>query len=222
MISARGVPKRFWPEAVKWTTYVMNRSPTLGVKDVTPEEAWSGKKPSMHRFKTFGCIGHVHIHDSQRRKLDKKSKRCVLLGVCEESKAYKLYDPTEKRIIISKDVVFEESKGCNWEKSKKQVTTSDDWEEVESESETAQHDIEDQATTDAHEIANEDENVVINDTSSDSEYERNSPLGARIIKLSVRLNDYVTESVAQEDTDEELHNLAVINTPVKIISLIVK
>lgn len=29
----------FWPEAVKWATYVMNRSPTLSVKNITPEEA---------------------------------------------------------------------------------------------------------------------------------------------------------------------------------------
>ncbi|GAU36464.1 hypothetical protein TSUD_166300 [Trifolium subterraneum] len=42
MISARNVPKRFWPEAVNWATYVMNRSPTHVVQDVTPEEAWSG------------------------------------------------------------------------------------------------------------------------------------------------------------------------------------
>jgi hypothetical protein len=113
MLSARQVPKQFWPEAVKWATYVLNRSPTLSVKDMTPEEAWCGVKPSVHHFRTFGCIGHVHIHDSQRRKLDDKSKKCVLLGVSEESKAYKLYDPITKKIIISRDVVFEESKG--WE-----------------------------------------------------------------------------------------------------------
>ncbi|PNX60579.1 cysteine-rich receptor-like protein kinase 25-like protein, partial [Trifolium pratense] len=118
MIHARNVPKRFWPEAVKWATYVMNMSPTLSVKDMTPEEAWSGRKPSVHHFKVFGCVAHVHIHDSQRKKLDDKSKKCVLLGVSEESKAYKLYDPIEKKIIISRDVIFEESKSWNWSKPK--------------------------------------------------------------------------------------------------------
>ncbi|PNY16189.1 putative CC-NBS-LRR resistance protein [Trifolium pratense] len=175
MISARGVPKRFWPEAVKWAAYVMNRSPTLSVKDVTPEEAWSGKKPSVHHFKTFGCIGHVTSMTVKEGNWTRKTKNVF----CLESK---------------------------------QAATSDDWEEVESESEAAQHDIEGQATADTHEIENENENVIINDTSSDSEYERNSPLGARIRKPSVRLNDYVTGRAADEDTDEELHNLAVINT----------
>lgn len=62
----------------------------------------------------FGCIAHVHIPDVHRKKLDNKSMKCVHLGVSEESKAYKLYDPVNKKIIVSRDVVFEESKGWMW------------------------------------------------------------------------------------------------------------
>ncbi|GAU29997.1 hypothetical protein TSUD_160820 [Trifolium subterraneum] len=72
MLAGRNVPKTFWPEALKWATYVLNRSPTLSVKDMTPEEAWSGK-----------------------------------------SKGYKLYDPVSQRVIVSRDVIFDESKGWN-------------------------------------------------------------------------------------------------------------
>jgi len=35
---------------------------------------------------------------------------CVLLGVNEESKGYRLYDPATKKIIISRDIIFEEEK----------------------------------------------------------------------------------------------------------------
>ncbi|MCI71626.1 retrovirus-related pol polyprotein from transposon tnt 1-94, partial [Trifolium medium] len=70
-------------------------SPTLSVKDVTPEESWSGVKSAVHYFRVFGCIAHVHIPDSQRIKLDNKSIVCVHLGVSDESKAYKLYDPVK-------------------------------------------------------------------------------------------------------------------------------
>ncbi|GAU34012.1 hypothetical protein TSUD_212730 [Trifolium subterraneum] len=80
MISARNVPKRFWPEAVNWATYVMNRSLTHVVQDLTPEEAWSGVKPSVHHFRVFGCVAHVHIPDVNRKKLDGKSVMCILLG----------------------------------------------------------------------------------------------------------------------------------------------
>jgi len=109
MLPEKQVPKNFWPEAVNWTAHVLNRSPTLAVKDMTPEEAWSGVKPNVDYFRVFGCIGHVHVSDSKRKKLDDKSFQCVLLGMSEESKAYRLYDPASKKIVVSRDVVFEEN-----------------------------------------------------------------------------------------------------------------
>jgi hypothetical protein len=51
------------------------------------------------------------VPDAHRKKLDGKSIKCIHLGVSDESKAYKLYDPAERKIIISRDVIFEESKG---------------------------------------------------------------------------------------------------------------
>ncbi|KAH9743180.1 Integrase catalytic domain-containing protein [Citrus sinensis] len=39
---------------------------------MTPEEAWSGIKPSIEYFRVFGCISHVHVPDSKRTKLDDK------------------------------------------------------------------------------------------------------------------------------------------------------
>jgi hypothetical protein len=66
-------------------------------------------------FRVFGCLAHVHVPDNQRVKLDDKSIKCVHLGVSDESKAYKLYDPAKKKIVVSRDVVFEESKGWKWD-----------------------------------------------------------------------------------------------------------
>ena len=110
LLSEKKIPKNFWPEAVNWTVHVLNRSPTLAVKDMTPEEAWSGIKPSVEHFRVFGCVSHVHVPDAKRKKLEDKSFSCVLLGVSEESKAYRLYDPISKRIVVSRDVKFEEDK----------------------------------------------------------------------------------------------------------------
>ena len=90
--------------------HVLNGSPTFAVKNKTPEEAWSGVKPSVEHFRVFGCISHVHVPDNRRTKLDDKGLSCILLGVSEKSKAYRLYDPTSQRIIMSRDVVFEEDK----------------------------------------------------------------------------------------------------------------
>ena len=61
MISKKKIQKSFWPEAINWTVHVLNRSPTLAVKNKTPEEAWNGVKPSIKYFRVFGCISHVHV-----------------------------------------------------------------------------------------------------------------------------------------------------------------
>jgi len=116
MLSEKKLPQTFWPEAVNWTIYILNRSPTLAVKNITPEEAWSGIKPSVEHFRVFGCLAHVHVPDVRRTKLENKSIACVLLGISEESKAYRLYNPITKKIITSRDVVFEENKSWNWDK----------------------------------------------------------------------------------------------------------
>ena len=121
MLSEKQVPKNFWPEVVNWTVHVLNRSPTLAVKDMTPEEAWSGVKPNVDYFQVFGCIGHVHVSDSKRKKLDDKSFQCVLLGMSEESKAYRLYVPASKKIVVSRDVFLKKmSAGIVVEVMKKQ------------------------------------------------------------------------------------------------------
>ncbi|PNY01730.1 copia-type polyprotein, partial [Trifolium pratense] len=202
MLAGKGVPKVFWPEALKWATHVMNRSPTLSVKDITPEEAWSGIKPSVHHFRIFGCIAFAHIPDSQRSKLDDKSVKCVHLGLSEESKAYKLYDPERKKIIISRDVVFEESKGWNWNKSsdKKEEHSSNNEILSDEEIDTTAPAIADDNTREVQ--IEEDMN-----TSSDESDEALVNLPPRARRPPQNLNDFVTCN--EPEQIDELHNLAV-------------
>lgn len=75
---------------------------------------------------------HSHIPNIKRKKLDDDSIHGVLIGVSEESKGYKIYDLVNKKVIISRDVVFEEDKKWCWDNSyEKQVSADLDWEEVE-------------------------------------------------------------------------------------------
>ncbi|GAA0176229.1 transmembrane signal receptor [Lithospermum erythrorhizon] len=114
MLSTKEMPKYLWTEAVVWTVYVLNRCPTLSVKDKTPQEAWSGTKPTVEHLKVWGCLAHVHIPKVQRSKLDKRSAVCVFLGMSSGTKGYRLYNTETNKIIVSRDVVFEESKKWNW------------------------------------------------------------------------------------------------------------
>ena len=108
------IPKSFWPEAVNWSIHVLNRSPIFFVPNMTPKEAWSGRNPVVDHFRIFGCIVYAHVPDEKRKKLDNKGEQCVFLGIIEESKAYKLINPITKKIIINRDVIFDEESTWNW------------------------------------------------------------------------------------------------------------
>lgn len=114
LLNEKAMPKVFWAEAARWSVHILNRSPTIAVKGKMPQEAWTGFKPNIDHFKVFGCTAHVHIPTEKRVKLDNKSFKCVFLGVSEESKAYRLFDPETKRVVTGRDVIFEENQSWNW------------------------------------------------------------------------------------------------------------
>lgn len=155
VLKRSGMPRTFWPEAAAWCIHVMNRSPTSAVER-TPEELWNGKVPAVHYFRVFGCIAYSLIPEQRRTKLDDKALKCVLLGVSEESKAYKLYNPISKKIIISRDVFFKETEFWPWNSPQEQhresiavIDDDDDDEETVFEtpvtSNTSQHSTQDQS-----------------------------------------------------------------------------
>jgi hypothetical protein len=44
-----------WAEACTTTVYVQNMSPHQILKNITPEEAFTGVKPEIEHFRIFGC-----------------------------------------------------------------------------------------------------------------------------------------------------------------------
>ena len=57
-------------------------------------------------MRVFGCVAYAHILDQLRKKLDSKGEKCIFIGYSEESKAYRLYNPSTKKFMISRDVHF--------------------------------------------------------------------------------------------------------------------
>ena len=82
----------------------------MSVQDNIPEEAWSGTKTSVAHLRNFGSVAFAHIPDELKGKSDKKSERCIFIGYSEQHKAYKLYNPVTKKLMMSKDVNFIEDK----------------------------------------------------------------------------------------------------------------
>ncbi|XP_055632900.1 uncharacterized protein LOC129773324 [Toxorhynchites rutilus septentrionalis] len=97
------LPKSFWAEAAATVVYLVNRSPTKG-HGQTPEEIWSGKKPSLAHVRVFGSPVMAHIPKPKRKKWDAKAHECILTGFEEDAKAYRLWDPLAKQIIKRRDL----------------------------------------------------------------------------------------------------------------------
>ena len=115
MLLEKGLPKRFWAEAVSTAVYLLNRCPTKAVQNKTPIEAWSGRKPSAKHLKVFGCICYSHIPKEKRGKLDEKTEKGIFLGYSTQSKGYRVYSLETNKLIISRDVKFDEDAAYNWE-----------------------------------------------------------------------------------------------------------
>jgi hypothetical protein len=102
---------RFWAEAMFTTVYLLNRSPTMAVKQKTPKEAWSGRKPKVSHLKVFGSIAYAWILEEKRTKLDPKSKKLMITGYNNSHKAYRLVDVDTNQLSFSKDVIVDEEVG---------------------------------------------------------------------------------------------------------------
>lgn len=114
MLKSKDVPAEFWGEAVSTAVYILNRSHTKCLNGVTPFEMWYGRKPSVKHLRVFGCLAHVKVNTPAIRKLSDRSVQMILLGYEDGTKGYRVYDPIEKKLHVSRDVIFEEGKGWNW------------------------------------------------------------------------------------------------------------
>ena len=108
------VPNYLWGEAIRHCTYLLNRIATRKLNDRTPYELYRGRKPNISHLRVFGCIGYAKVDSKHLKKLDDRLHMLVHLGTEPGSKVYRLLDPGTKKIVVSRDVVFDETKGWNW------------------------------------------------------------------------------------------------------------
>jgi len=83
------------------------------VKNKTPE-AWSGYNPNMAHLWICRCVAYAQVHEVKRKKHDNLDEKYIFIGYSEESKAYKLYNPLIKKVVVSKDVVLNEAEAWSW------------------------------------------------------------------------------------------------------------
>ncbi|KAG8503196.1 hypothetical protein CXB51_001204 [Gossypium anomalum] len=106
MLSNANLPKSFWVEVASTAYFSINRSPSVAIEKKTTQEVRSGNPTNYSDLKIFGCPAYAHVDNG---KLEPRSIKCVFLGYKVGAKGYKLWCPENRKVVISRDVVFDET-----------------------------------------------------------------------------------------------------------------
>ena len=90
-------------------TYLINRLPSRVLGGKSPLEVLKERNIDISHLKVFGCVCFVHIQANKRGKLDPRAEKCVFLGYSSTQKGYKCYSLSSRKIIVSRDVRFDEN-----------------------------------------------------------------------------------------------------------------
>ncbi|KAG8480141.1 hypothetical protein CXB51_024917 [Gossypium anomalum] len=91
----------------------------------TPFKAWHGIKPSVSHLKVFGCVCYAFIPVQRRTKLERRATLGIFVGYSSINKGYRVYDPSTKKFLVSRDVRFDEGKIWSWNDSDARLTDED-------------------------------------------------------------------------------------------------
>ena len=80
LLKQRGMPTRFWGEAIVTAVFLLNQAPTKSLDGMTSFEAWHGRRPAVHFLCTFGCVVHVKDVRPHPSKLADHSRKMVFIG----------------------------------------------------------------------------------------------------------------------------------------------
>ncbi|CAL8131459.1 unnamed protein product [Prunus armeniaca] len=116
MLHENEIPYFLWAKAVHTVVCILNRCPTKALNNVTPFEAYSGRKSGIAHLKVFGSLCYVHMPNELRQKLEPKSVKGVFVGYATCERGYIIFDPISKKLTLSRDVTFDEEGSWNWTK----------------------------------------------------------------------------------------------------------
>src|SRR4051812_37578678 len=116
-------PSYLWSDAVLTAVYLINRMPSAPLNGgILLSRLYPDKPLFPLPPKIFGCVAFVHNHAPGLDKLAPRSLKGVFVGYSCTQKGYRIYLPSTRRYIISRDVTFFETQ--SFFNSSEQPTTS--------------------------------------------------------------------------------------------------
>lgn len=96
-------------EACNTTAYIQNRTPHKAFGKKTLKGVFIGKKPEVSHFIIFGNVAYCHVPDEKHTNLDQTADKGFFIGYNETSKAYRIYIPSNKKIVVRQNEKFMEN-----------------------------------------------------------------------------------------------------------------
>ncbi|KAL7372982.1 hypothetical protein ABVT39_025155 [Epinephelus coioides] len=114
--SSASVAASLWHQRLGHTSKLKQKKNLVNGVDFTAEkevpfcEACMEGKLARKPHKQMGDIrSKPHVPDTERRKLDKKAVKLHFMRYANNAKGYRLWDEEKRRILIRRDVIFNES-----------------------------------------------------------------------------------------------------------------
>ena len=108
MLHQASLDRQYWGLAMSAAAYLRNRVWSSGAGGI-PYKIVTGKDADYTRLRVFGCPAYVHVDKSNRGKLEDSAWRGVFVGYAvDSSPSWLVYNPRTRRVIRSRNVVFDE------------------------------------------------------------------------------------------------------------------
>ena len=120
MLKDANLPVELWVEAAQADVYIRNKvsnGPTIDGVQVSPEEAFTGIKPSIDHLRVWGCQAVSYMNPdslpqgTRRDKFMDRGRHCVFLGYVDgTAKQWLFWAPDMRKVIKSHRADFFENK----------------------------------------------------------------------------------------------------------------
>ena len=100
MIQSKGLSLKYWAEAINCANYIVNRTPTKALKNITPEEAWTKIKPDVSHFHVFGSIAWVTFLMRKGNHCSLKVRSVYLSVILKMSKVIEFFNHIIMKLFL--------------------------------------------------------------------------------------------------------------------------
>ncbi|MBW0519194.1 hypothetical protein O181_058909 [Austropuccinia psidii MF-1] len=109
LLNGSNLPSTYWAKDLNTATLLSNLNPTLSRVNWSPYSLWKGSPPQIKKLRVFGYRAIIAIPKQHcKSKFSPSGAEGVLLGYTNENTSYWVLQLSDRKVIISQRVIFDE------------------------------------------------------------------------------------------------------------------